>query len=445
MAKAVKVGDVGTAHNGYPPTPVTSGSSTIKIDGIPAARVGDSLLCHSKPKNPPHPRTIVQGSTKVFFDGKPAAITGGAISCGGVTIGSGTVNIGTGAGSSSVSSTSSSSTQTTNNAVTTAKATSTATNVSNAATIQAAQSSQQNDDKDEVIINTKQQLPDQHIRSLLNENRIHVMFATTQEVFEYLQKNGWKQTETAWVEATSSDGGQIFINYGLNGKDVVTTAMILAQLKTFGIKASVQMGKRGEEVIKFTGYKTISKLINTHTYMLDNPKIVQLGIGKFGVKNNITSGAVLTIYVAGAYRILDFWLNDETSLTDTIGGFGVDLAKAAIGGLVTYGITMVASVVTGVVTVPLVVTVVISFGVAYALNTLDEQYKISDKVVAVIERAEQEVIEKALEVKERTEKSIIDAGAMFIDGLLETGKEVVVNEIEQYLKKTVNDLLFQAY
>lgn len=30
-----------------------------------------------------------------FFDGKEAAITGGAVSCGGITIGSGTVNIGT--------------------------------------------------------------------------------------------------------------------------------------------------------------------------------------------------------------------------------------------------------------------------------------------------------------------------------------------------------------
>lgn len=58
MSKGVKVGDIGTDHDGFPPTPVTAGSPDVK------------------------------------FDGQPAAITGGAISCGGVTIGSGTVNIG---------------------------------------------------------------------------------------------------------------------------------------------------------------------------------------------------------------------------------------------------------------------------------------------------------------------------------------------------------------
>ena len=101
MAKAVKVGDIGTDHDGFPPTPVTAGSPDVKFDGVPAARVGDPLAPHDKPKNPPHGRSISSGSSTVFINGKPAAITGGAISCGGVTIGGGTVNIGDAPGSSS--------------------------------------------------------------------------------------------------------------------------------------------------------------------------------------------------------------------------------------------------------------------------------------------------------------------------------------------------------
>jgi len=94
MAKAVKVGDQGTEHDGFPPTPVIAGSPTVNFDGSPAARVGDPLEPHDKPKHPPHDRAIASGSSTVKIDGKAAAITGGAISCGGVTIGSGTVNIG---------------------------------------------------------------------------------------------------------------------------------------------------------------------------------------------------------------------------------------------------------------------------------------------------------------------------------------------------------------
>ncbi|MBO6850380.1 MAG: type VI secretion system PAAR protein [Marinobacter sp.] len=95
MSKAiVLLGDLGSDHEGFPPTPVIAGSPDVLIDGKPAARVGDPLAPHSKPKHPPHPRTISGGSSTVMINGKPAAVTGGAISCGGVTIGSGSVVIG---------------------------------------------------------------------------------------------------------------------------------------------------------------------------------------------------------------------------------------------------------------------------------------------------------------------------------------------------------------
>ena len=92
--KAVKVGDIGTEHDGYPETKVTEGSPDVFIDGKPAARVGDPLEPHDKPGAPEHGRVIISGSSSVFINGRPAALTNGEISCGGVTIGSGTVNIG---------------------------------------------------------------------------------------------------------------------------------------------------------------------------------------------------------------------------------------------------------------------------------------------------------------------------------------------------------------
>lgn len=90
----VLLGDLGTEHQGFPPTPVIAGSPDVLIDGKPVARVGDPLAPHSKPKHPPHPRAIAAGSTTVLINGMPAAVTGSSISCGGVTIGSGSVVIG---------------------------------------------------------------------------------------------------------------------------------------------------------------------------------------------------------------------------------------------------------------------------------------------------------------------------------------------------------------
>lgn len=94
MPLAAKLNDKGTQHDGYHETVITAGSLTVFIDGMPSARLGDPLTPHSKLKHPAHPRKIASGSSTVFIDGLPAARTGDAVDCGGVIIGSGTVNIG---------------------------------------------------------------------------------------------------------------------------------------------------------------------------------------------------------------------------------------------------------------------------------------------------------------------------------------------------------------
>ncbi|SFL88112.1 MULTISPECIES: type VI secretion system PAAR protein [Marinobacter] len=85
----VLLGDIGTDHEGFPPTPVIAGSATVLLDGKPIARQGDPLAIHSKPKHPPHPRFVAAGNPTVLIEGKPVALTGDAVTCGGVLIGSG--------------------------------------------------------------------------------------------------------------------------------------------------------------------------------------------------------------------------------------------------------------------------------------------------------------------------------------------------------------------
>lgn len=87
---AGRLGDIGSGHKKCSPTPITSGSGDVTINGKPAARVGDSLKRHCK-----HGRSIAAGSSSVLINGKPAARIGDAISCGGkISTGSSNVTIG---------------------------------------------------------------------------------------------------------------------------------------------------------------------------------------------------------------------------------------------------------------------------------------------------------------------------------------------------------------
>ncbi|WP_340618574.1 PAAR domain-containing protein [Xenorhabdus entomophaga] len=89
MGNAVRIGDIGTEHGDCPATPVITGASSVKVDGVYLARQGDTLESHSS-----HSRAIAGGSGSVFIEGKPAARTGDSVDCGGIVIGGGSVNIG---------------------------------------------------------------------------------------------------------------------------------------------------------------------------------------------------------------------------------------------------------------------------------------------------------------------------------------------------------------
>ncbi|GAA4497432.1 type VI secretion system PAAR protein [Pseudaeromonas paramecii] len=88
------LGDMGTDHDGFHPSPIISASPDVLLDNKPVARQGDALAPHTKPKHGPHPRSIAGGEASVLINGKPVAVTGSDISCGGVVIGSGSARAG---------------------------------------------------------------------------------------------------------------------------------------------------------------------------------------------------------------------------------------------------------------------------------------------------------------------------------------------------------------
>lgn len=285
------------------------------------------------------------------------------------------------------------------------------------------------------VLRNTHTLPDDALRTMLARTNQDVMLLTLSESLEVLQSWGWKDTKTAWVETTQSDVGQVMVNYGVNGKDVVTTSMIIARLGDFGIRATVYVNHKGTELIKLTGYAGVRKVLTAPVFALKNPKVVDLGIGKYGLKNSIISGARLTFYVAAAYRTVDFILNDATSLAEFIGSLATDVVKIGIASAISWGIGTIALGVVSTVAVPLVVVVVAGLVSAIGLNYLDDKFGFTDQVVKCIEGAQQEFVEKAREV----EQGLWDLGAMYADKMLDKGKDVIEYEVRNYIKEVLSN------
>ena len=282
------------------------------------------------------------------------------------------------------------------------------------------------------LINTHP-IPDQHLRQMLIAKASTCMLITLSESVDVL--SSWGAIKSGWVSITQSEVGKVTVNYGLNAKDFITTGLLINKLGGFGIKATVFVNEKGTELIKIYGYTGVRKILNAPVFALKNPKVISLGIGKYGISNVIKEGGLLTIYVAAAYRTIDFILNNETSLATFIGSLATDVVKVGIVSGVSWAASSALSFLPFIVG-PLVIVVATSVLVTVILNSLDDKYGITEKIIDYIESAQQEFVSKAREF----ESEVWDLGGMYVEGKLRKGAKVIEGEVMKYLKNSINDI-----
>lgn len=375
MTKGVKVGDVGTAHDGFPETPILSGSPDVKFDGQAAARVGDPLLPHSKPKHPPHPRTISSGSSTVFINGKPAAITGGEISCGGVTIGSGTVNIGDKYQPIS-NSNSSSSTQ--------------------------KKSSTQNARANIVQKSSTDSIPSQTVQipkgagywppynplAKEGEKELNVEYVspiTSVAVMSAEEANEFYQN--LYVDLGGKDALGNIKDYGGLTKGTFEAYATAKGLGGFGVTAFTKNinGKDWVIIKDFRRYK--QTIMKGNKWGANNPRVVQMGLGLNDIKGAVRyvrfNVGVEVVFAIGI-NAADYIIRDEATLAELAGNSAGDLVKGLIS-LTGAAIATIALPATVGVLATGAIFALVSFGIGQGLNYIDEQNGYSKNITDAVE------------------------------------------------------------
>ncbi len=121
--------------------------------------------------------------------------------------------------------------------------------------------------------------------------------------------------------------------------------------------------------------------------------MLQMGLGMQSLRGLAKGGFVLGIVIEGGVEVLDYIFKDEKTMYDLVGGIGVEAVKAGLATAVGYGVAAggvalagAFGVTTVVAVLPLVVMVVVVVGVAIALNTADNHYKIKESVVAALKQ-----------------------------------------------------------
>jgi hypothetical protein len=147
---------------------------------------------------------------------------------------------------------------------------------------------------------------------------------------------------------------------------------------------------KGKTYISFKGYAGLRKHITGTRFLLNNPSLINVGIGTLGAAKAIKGGLAISIICSIGYYSLEQLLNDKKTWHDFVAGITVDTATALTGGAIVW--TAVCAVGGSLVTLtigPLLIVVLFGGLLTNALNVMANHYKLADKLAAYLKNQEE--------------------------------------------------------
>lgn len=270
-----------------------------------------------------------------------------------------------------------------------------------------------------------------------NKHEIFVVSMDEMDAIIRSSPNGKKTSvQQAWVKIKGKVG--LGASYYSSANDAVTLAVLVGDLGGIGAKAYIKSyGGKPHIIIK--GRPGLRKVLTGTKYGIQNPKVVKMGLGKVGAIKAANAGGILTIVLLSAYRVVDYVLTDEATLTQLTGTLATDIVKVGI----TTGASIAAATAFGMATFaigPILAVVVVGIGVSMLLDEADTRFKITEKVIAGLDELGNDAKAYIAQVKKDTNNAVAKTLDSAINYAIESAQRIVVNwvghQLKQYLSPT---------
>ena len=270
------------------------------------------------------------------------------------------------------------------------------------------------------------------LRNTIQANK-HEAFVVSLEEMDAIVKSaeiaGTSETKERWAKIRER------INFGASHLSSAGTAYSIASLvnELGGSRAEVYVKSYGGKPhIILKGRPGLRKILTGTKYGLKNPKVVSMGLGKLGATSAAKSGGLFTVVFLSAYRVADYFLTDNSTMSSLVGHLATDIVKVGI----TTGVSIVAvSAVASLTTLaigPLFVVLIVGVGLSVLLDYVDNKLGITNSVIIGLEA----LLEK------------LHAAGNQIDFYVEQQKrkawEVVGNAVDEVLYNVVGYVLDSA-
>lgn len=199
-----------------------------------------------------------------------------------------------------------------------------------------------------------------------------------------LLDGAWGRTQAAYNgtvhKFVNTKGG---VPIALAAYDVYNFAKFYRDIGGFGTKVRIST-HNGRQFLVLTGFPGLRNKLKGTRYGIRNPQLVEMGIGKYGIRGTSISGFKLSCYVAVGIEVLEWVFNDEAVMSDLFAGIGVELVKAGIASAVGYAVAVGFAVAVGSAALPIAMGALAVLAVSIALNFVDSEYDIKKSVKAAV-------------------------------------------------------------
>lgn len=222
------------------------------------------------------------------------------------------------------------------------------------------------------------------LTSYIQSNR-HEIFVLSIEEMDAIVRSSPRASNPTVQKDWQQIRGKIGVgaSYYASADDSVKLAKLVADLGSIGAQAYVRTyGGRPHIILK--GYPGLRRILTGTRYGIKNPKVVAMGLGRTGAISAAKSGGLISIVLLTSYRIIDYVLTDQATLSRLVGTLATDVVKVGI----SAGASIAAAIVAGGFTLaigPLLAVVIVGVAASTGLEMLDQKYRLTERVVAALD------------------------------------------------------------
>lgn len=283
-----------------------------------------------------------------------------------------------------------------------------------------------------MITNQEKKELKQHIKS--NQHEIFVVSIKEMDaIVKSSPKGNLPNIKNAWLKIKGK--AEVGASYYASADDLRTLSKLVGDLGGFATKTYVK-NYGGKPHIILKGHPGLRRVLTGTKYGIRNPKVITMGLGKAGAIHAAKSGGILSIVLLSAYRVADYLLTDQATLSQLIGSLATDVVKvgiatgasiAAASAVVAMGFTIAIG--------PIAAVVLVGIGASMALSALDEHYGITDKVIAGLDDISNSIEGRIDQVKQNLYQNISALADSIFDYAVESAKSILIDTAKHTIDK----------